>query len=150
MSNYSTAIESNGTAPADILKAAGLRKTKVRSEILGLFMNHNYALSARDVIEGIDSENDRVTVYRTLSSFLENGILHKALEDGQRTKYAFCRQMGHPATENQKLHAHFTCDTCGQTFCMEDVNVPEIKVTKDYTVSSATLTLQGVCGKCNS
>ena len=106
--------------------------------------------SVTSILQAAGLRKTKVTIYRTLSSFLEHGILHKALEDGQRTKYAFCPQKAYSISSNQKLHAHFTCDACGQTFCMEDVTVPEIKVTKDFIVKNAVLTLQGVCGNCQN
>ena len=94
-------------------------------EMLDLFMHHDFALSASDIVSKMKAGHDRVTVYRALSSFEEHGILHKASEDGQGSKYALC---GHscPDITHTDRHAHFICDECRQTYCLEGVEVPEV------------------------
>ena len=68
----------------------GLKRTPIRTEMLDLFMQHEFALSASDLLAKMKTSNDRVTIYRALSSFEEQGILHKASEDRQGVKYALC------------------------------------------------------------
>ena len=41
---------SNQKFTAELLRAHGLRKTPIRTEMLTLFMKHNAALSASDII----------------------------------------------------------------------------------------------------
>ncbi|UXP30784.1 transcriptional repressor [Reichenbachiella agarivorans] len=132
----------------DLLHDNGLKKTPIRTEMLELFMNHDFALSASDIVSKMKAGHDRVTVYRALASFEEHGILHKASEDGQGVKYALC---GHscPDETHADRHAHFICDECHQTYCLEEVEVPEVEVSEDFSVNKVNYTLSGVCKECN-
>ena len=54
----------------DILKKNQLSVTDGRKKILGLFLNSEGALSHADIEKDTDSSFDRVTVYRTLQTFV--------------------------------------------------------------------------------
>ena len=131
----------------DLLRAHGLKKTPKRTEMLMLFMQHNFALSASDIVAKMTSEHDRVTIYRALSSFEEHGILHRASEDSQGVKYALCGQHC-PDVEHTDEHAHFICDECHQTYCLEDVKVPHAKISNEFSVNRVSYTLSGICKEC--
>lgn len=131
----------------DLLHAQGLKKTPIRTEMLTLFMAHDFALSANDIVARMKAGHDKVTVYRALASFEENGILHKASDAGQGVKYALC---GHncPNEIHTDQHAHFVCDECNQTYCLEDVKVPEVEVSGEFSVNRVNYTLGGICKEC--
>ncbi|MTI22863.1 transcriptional repressor [Fulvivirga sp. RKSG066] len=133
----------------DLLRAHGLKKTPIRLEMLELFMDHDFALSASDIVAKMTAGHDRVTIYRALSSFEENGILHRASEDGQGVKYALCGQHC-PDESHSDEHAHFVCDECHHTYCLEDVKIPEVKVSNEFMVDRANYTLSGICKECKS
>lgn len=50
----------------DLLHAQGLKKTLIRTEILSLFMTHDFALSTNDIVGKMKAGHDKVTVYRAL------------------------------------------------------------------------------------
>ena len=91
------------------LDSHGLKKTPIRREILKLFMDHDFALSARDILTKMPIEHDRVTVYRALNSFEEHGLLHRASEDGQGIKYAMCNEHCREGSHADK-HVHLHID----------------------------------------
>lgn len=134
---------------SDLLHDHGLKKTPIRTEMLDLFMNHDYALSASDIIGRMKGENDRVTVYRALVSFEEHGILHKASDDGQGVKYALCSHSC-PDEAHDDQHAHFVCDECHKTYCLDDVAIPEVEVSNEFSVDRVNYTLRGICKECKS
>ncbi len=139
----------NRSLIGDLLHAHGLKKTPIRTEMLGLFMDHDFALSASDIGAKMKAGHDRVTVYRALSSFEKHGILHKASEDGQGIKYALC---GHscPNEIHADRHAHFVCDKCHQTYCLESIEVPEVSALADFSVNKVSYILSGICKECNA
>ena len=55
---------------ADILKRNGLSVTASRTKILDLFLAAEGALAHADIEKNTDAAYDRVTVYRTLQTFL--------------------------------------------------------------------------------
>ena len=133
----------------DLLHAHGLKKTPIRTEMLELFMGHDFALSASDIVTKMTAGHDRVTIYRALNSFEEHGIVHRASEDRQSIKYAMCSSnfMDEP---NADEHVHFICDECHQTYCLEDVEVPEVEVSDEFSISRVNYTLNGICKECKT
>jgi Fur family transcriptional regulator, ferric uptake regulator len=132
-----------------LLKDFDLRSTDCRSAILEIFLHKNFALSHSDIENKISDSYDRVTVYRTLKTFLDKGIIHKVLDDSGSTKYALCREHCTSAHHNHE-HVHFKCIDCGLTNCLDDIEVPAIKLPQGYKILEVNLLVQGVCKKCNS
>ena len=132
-----------------LLSTHGLKKTPIRTEILKRFMQNSFALSANDLAVNMTIENDRVTIYRTLSSFEAKGIIHRASESKNGIKYALCNQ-GHSHEAPTNEHVHFVCEACHQTICMEDVAVPKVQVAKEFAVHRVNYTIDGICPACSS
>lgn len=131
-----------------LLKTFRLRSTPNRQEILHLFLEKNYALSHNDIEKAVQNSLDRVTVYRTLKTFLDKGLIHKVLDDEGTLKYALCNDTCTTA-EHHHDHVHFKCTKCGQTNCL-NVEVPAIKLPKGYKPNEFNLLIQGVCQHCSS
>ena len=135
-------------APSDrLLKTFRLSSTPSRQEILHLFLNKDYALSHGDIEKEINNELDRVTVYRTLKTFLDKGLIHKVLDDEGSLKYDLCNDAC-SKTGHHHDHVHFKCTSCGQTNCLE-VEVPSVKLPKGYRASEVNLLIQGICERCS-
>jgi Fur family ferric uptake transcriptional regulator len=130
-----------------LLRDFKLRSTPNRQEILHLFLEKNYALSHGDIEKEIDSSLDRVTVYRTLKTFLDKGLIHKVLDDEGSLKYALCNEAC-STVEHHHDHVHFKCTQCGQTYCL-NIDVPPVKLPKGYRASAVNLLIQGICERCN-
>lgn len=137
------------TPIGDLLRAHHLKKTPIRVEMLKIFMSHDFALSAQDIITKMTRQHDRVTIYRALNSFEEQGILHRASEDSQGVKYALCGQ-GCPDELHTDKHAHFICEACHQTYCLQSVAIPEVEVPGTFSVSQFNYTLSGTCEGCTT
>ena len=130
-----------------ILREFHLRSTSSRTDILHLFLEHPYALSYSDIEKEVAKAYDRVTVYRTLKTFLDRGVVHKVLDDQGGLKYALCKDRCTTA-EHHHEHVHFKCTQCGQTNCLEDVKIPEVHLPKGYKARELNLLIQGICFKC--
>jgi Fur family ferric uptake transcriptional regulator len=132
----------------NILKEYDLRNTSCREEILDIFLQKNFALSHSDIEASVHEDFDRVTVYRTLKTFLDKGLIHKVLDDEGVTKYALCKEKcSH--TEHHHEHVHFKCTECGLTNCLENVQIPAIALPKGYNLKETSLLMQGICHVCN-
>ncbi len=129
------------------LEQSKLRKTAIRKEVLGIFVEaKGKALSSRDVEEQLE-QLDRITLYRTLKTFEECGLIHQAVDGSGKTRYALCFD-DCEIHDHHDEHAHFHCKACDQTICLEDVHVPEIELSKDYQLEDAQLVLKGICKDC--
>lgn len=121
-----------------------IRLTPFRQKVLDLFDPSKSALTVRDIEKKLD-KFDRITLYRTLKLFTENGILHEIVLPNEK-KYATCHEQcsehGH-----QHDHLHFHCSSCKNTFC---VNTTVVPIELDgFKVQSAELNVFGLCKECN-
>jgi Fur family ferric uptake transcriptional regulator len=131
----------------EILKKNHLSVTDSRQKIMQLFMNSNGALAHADIEKKTGESFDRVTVYRTLQSFVEKGIIHLIPTKDNSIKYALCKddcEAGH----HHDNHVHFICDECSKTICLDDVTVPAVKLPKGFTPQHAEMVVNGICGEC--
>lgn len=129
------------------LKKHGLRKTTFRVELLELFYGVKSSLTADEIRKKVDSKTDKVTVYRALDAFEKNGLIHRVPDKGNLTRYALC-QTECDADNHVHHHAHLICNECDETFCVEDVEVPSVKNSGGFNITSTNLTLEGVCPDC--
>ncbi len=130
-----------------ILTHFKLRVTPVRKHILGLFLESDFAISHTDIDQEINESLDRITVYRTLKTFLEKGLIHQVPDDRGIMKYALCSEACSPASHRHD-HVHFKCLKCGQTNCL-NISIPSIKLPKGYASNDTTILVQGVCKHCS-
>jgi len=129
------------------LKKYNLRNTNCRVEILSLFISKDEAMSHADVEDFLSKDFDRVTLYRTLKTFLDKGLLHKVLDDSGGLKYALCKEC---TEENHHHdHVHFKCVKCNKTTCIDHVEVPHFQLPKGYQSHELNLLVQGVCPECS-
>lgn len=132
----------------DVLKEHKLRLTDARVDVLNLFMAQDHALSHADLEEKLQEDYDRVTLYRTLNSFLEKGLVHKVPVDDGSTRYALCSD-GCDDHHHDDDHIHFKCTECGQTQCLENMPLPKVKLPDGYILQDVNFLVQGVCKGCN-
>ena len=130
----------------NILKINGLRLTPNRESILSYIIEQDHAISNSDV-EQIFVDMDRVTIYRTLNTFMKKGIIHEISDGSNATKYAICSEKcsGH---EHHDEHVHFRCSKCNKTTCIDTVSIPNIQLPEGYTFQKSSYTISGVCNVC--
>lgn len=136
------------TASDRLLKNFNMRSTPNRQEILHLFLEKDYALSHGDIEKEVSNTLDRVTVYRTLKTFLDKGLIHKVLDDEGSLKYALCNDACTTAGHHHD-HVHFKCTVCGQTNCL-NVEPPVIKLPQGYKAQEINILVQGMCQRCTN
>jgi len=131
----------------DILKKHSLSNTDCRRAILEAFLQSGNALAHHDIEKKTKERFDRVTIYRTLQTFIDKGIVHTIPTAENTIKYALCREQcseGH----HHDNHIHFICSICGKTTCLEELHIPEIKLPRGYTSSQVNIVVNGTCSGC--
>lgn len=132
------------------LKNAGLRLTDTRKAVLSLFIDADKALSHSDLEEKL-LDCDKVTLYRTLSSFLEKDIIHKIVNPDGVAFFALCKHHEHSEKSHTHLHnhGHFVCKICKETRCIDDFEV-EIPAYLHLThqIDEVSIVLHGICANC--
>jgi Fur family transcriptional regulator, ferric uptake regulator len=130
-----------------LLKRNSLSVTESRKKILQLFLEQTGALAHGDIEKRAGEKFDRVTVYRTLQTFVDKGIIHTIPTADNSIRYAVCKDdcsEGH----HHDHHIHFVCNNCGNTYCLDDVVTPEIKLPKGYIAGHVEVVVEGICRNC--
>lgn len=131
----------------NILKVNLLSVTDNRKMILELFLGSAGALSHHDIEKKVGQKFDRVTIYRTLQTFLEKGIIHNIPSADNSIHYALCRD-NCSAGDHRDNHIHFVCNVCSNTICLEDVSIPAVRLPKGFTSKRIEMLVSGVCKNC--
>lgn len=132
----------------ELLERHQLRKTAIRSNVLEIFLARQEALSHNDIEIQLQPV-DRITLYRTLKTFEDKGIIHIAIDGSDKLKYALC-QDGCDEHEHHDVHAHFHCADCGKTFCLDEVEAPPVQAPTGFQVSTTHLVVTGKCKMCSN
>src|SRR6476659_1104343 len=135
------------TSIHDILKRNQLSVTDSRAKILELFLLQEGAVAHGDIEKKTGEKFDRVTIYRTLQTFVEKGIIHTIPTSDNSIRYALCKECeeGHHHDE----HVHFVCSNCGRTICLDDVVSPRIELPEGYVAHEVQVVINGICKDCN-
>ena len=128
-----------------VLKNHALRVTDCRIDVLRYFLKQTRALTFKNLEEHLHAY-DRVTLYRTLNSFTDHGILHKIPDDSGYASYGMCFKTC-SASHHHHDHVHFKCMECGKIECLS-AHLPEIDL-PGYQVQEANLIVNGICQNCD-
>jgi Fur family ferric uptake transcriptional regulator len=132
----------------DILKKNRLSVTASREKILNLFLDQSGALAHGDIEKRAGEKFDRVTIYRTLQAFVEKGIIHTIPTADNSILYALCKddcEEGH----HHDHHVHFVCKQCHNTYCLDNVVTPDIKLPTGYSAKQIEVVVEGICKQCS-
>ena len=131
----------------NFLRRSGLRMTKLKIEIVDLFLAGGCGLSVKGVMAGLPSSPDISTVYRSLSSLAEKGFLRHSVGPQGVVQYR-CTSAFYPD------HGHFCCLGCGGTMALgrqlPDTFLQLLETEYGVSVKSADFLLEGKCLKCRN
>ena len=101
------------------LKNKKLSVTPLRIEVLDLLLKEEKAVSLATFEKKL-KPHDRVTLYRTLKTFMSKGIIHEIKIAGEATNYALCEHTCKDSRHTHQ-HVHFRCNQCQAVVCVEAV-----------------------------
>jgi Fur family transcriptional regulator, ferric uptake regulator len=135
-------------ASTQLLKSNGLKRTAAREAILKLLADAERPLSHHDILNNKSSKVhlDRVTVYRTLETLQNKGLLHRI--QGMDGTWRFCRHRSEAPGECAGNHIHFLCSKCDQMSCLPEQPLPWIETPAGAIVHSKQLVVHGHCAAC--
>jgi Fur family ferric uptake transcriptional regulator len=132
----------------EILRRKNLSVTDSRRKILTLFLSTPDAMAHGDIEKKAGEKFDRVTIYRTLQTFVEKGFVHTIPTADNSVLYALCKDCaeGHHHDD----HVHFVCSQCDRTICLDDVVSPKIDLPEGYIADNVQVVIHGTCKDCNN
>lgn len=120
------------------------RNTKTKQIILESLKKTETAVSGEILQERLAGLVDRATIYRTLNSFCEDGIIHKILADDGKQYFAICINCN--GKEHHHNHLHFRCLNCGKVECLQ--HEIELKLPEGYSAENFNGFVSGYCASC--
>ncbi|WP_046243328.1 Fur family transcriptional regulator [Hymenobacter terrenus] len=132
---------------AQTLTRHALRQTPVRRAVLQVLGDSPFALSGSEIEQQIGPGTDRITLYRTLKSFEENGLIHRVIDSSDVIRYASCsiECSAHAHFDN---HVHFKCTACQHIYCLSQVPIPAVMLPDKFEAQTRDYLLAGVCREC--
>ena len=128
------------------MEKRGVKPTATRLLVLRALGGHHRALSLRELDDVLETV-DRSTIFRALTLFLANHLVH-AIEDGTGvTKYEMCE--GHDDCSLEDQHTHFYCVGCHRTFCFHHTPVPTISMPEGFVMQGVNYLVKGLCPDCS-
>jgi Fur family transcriptional regulator, ferric uptake regulator len=123
-----------------------INPTAMRILVLNLLLKQASAISLSDIEKAL-LPADRITIYRTIKTFEEKGLVH-LIDDGTGSpKYALCMDEC-DADDHHDMHVHFYCINCKETFCLPDSKIPDITLPQKFNSLEMNLLVKGVCDQC--
>jgi Fur family ferric uptake transcriptional regulator len=132
-------------AVTDALREAGLRATRQRLTVLDALRGRPDAITAQDLHSELRTAGEPVgltTVYRTLASLADAGLLDAFTRDGEQA-FRLC---------SDDHHHHLICETCNRVdeITAEEVErwVDEVASRRGFRVTGHRADVFGVCADC--
>jgi Fur family ferric uptake transcriptional regulator len=89
---------------------------------------------------------DKSNIFRALTTFKEHHLVHVIEDGGDGVRYELCHS--NDDVHDEDMHAHFYCERCHKTFCLEDCPIPMIEMPSGYEMKSINYMVKGLCPDC--
>ncbi|MBC8082120.1 MAG: transcriptional repressor [Hymenobacter sp.] len=132
---------------AQTLTRHTLRQTPVRRAVLQVLADSPFALSGAEIELLLPPDTDRITLYRTLKAFEENGLIHRVVDTTDTVRYAAC-SIECSADAHFDNHVHFKCTACQHIYCLNQVAIPAVTLPAKFKAITSDYLLAGVCREC--
>ncbi|ALI99347.1 Fur family transcriptional regulator [Rufibacter tibetensis] len=122
------------------------RTTPAQQEILGMLQTSDSALSQDMIEQKMKGEADRVTIYRVLNRFCEDGLAHRIVSDDGKAYFALCR--GCQQNHHTHDHFHFRCLNCQKVECLAEK--VQVSLPQGYRATNVNAWVSGYCAGCSA
>ncbi len=140
---------------SELLRAYNLKVTRIRLQTLDVLMRSRTAMSHAQISQKLGPKDvDKVTLYRTLNTFVDKGLAHRVATEDRNWLYAIYRndQAHSHDQEHEHDHAHFVCDSCEKIYCFP-VDSSALTVNNEsmmgFEIKEKEIRLHGRCPVCH-
>lgn len=130
------------------LENARIRPTPMRMLVLEQLVLQSGSMNLND-LEELLYPSDRITIYRTLQTFVRKGLVHVLETADKGFFYALCSE-GCTAEAHKDGHPHFYCESCQKFSCAKDFDIqialkPQAEA---YQIHQTDILIKGLCPGC--
>lgn len=127
------------------LARKGIKATANRILVIEGLARAGRPLSLADMEQRMPTM-DKSSIFRTLTLFRERDVVH-VFEDGRGSLcYELCPFEGERCHGDS--HIHFFCERCQRSFCMWQMEMPELSLPDGFRPSTVSFVVKGVCAEC--
>lgn len=125
----------------NILADHQLKSSEQRLMILKYLGHAEFHPTADEIFRALNQEKpvlSRATVYNTLNSFVERGVIQALDLRDNETRFDF----------KMEPHGHFSCNICGGIY---NIDLPDSLLALDipgFTIEEQSVNLRGICPNC--
>lgn len=128
-----------------ILKENELKITQNRLDVLSVFLCSEKAFSLLDLEKILGDKHDRSSIFRSLQTYTERGLLEK-----------FCNSSG-TAVYTLNLHqpncdgkSHFKCKDCETVVSLPNLPEEYLQFLGNHKIETMNVLIEGTCEKCQN
>lgn len=129
----------------ELFEHHGIKPTANRQLVARALADSRRPLSLAELEERLVTL-DRSSIFRALTLFREQHLVHVIEGGSEGVHYELCQSHSHETDDDQ--HAHFHCEVCHRTFCLQEIPVPAVALPEGYTATSASYLIKGICPAC--
>lgn len=127
------------------LEQKGVKPTANRILVYRKLASANGPMSLSDLEQSMLSL-DKSSIFRVLTLFIEHDAVHTFSDGRGVLHYELCNSTG--TCNHRDNHLHFYCESCQQSFCLEDIPLPSIELPEGYVPHSISFVIKGECPQC--
>ena len=128
-----------------LLLEHGIRPTANRIVLVKALAETERPLTMMELEERIETI-DKSNIFRALTIFKENHLVHVLQDGADAVRYELC--YSHEEEHDSDVHPHFYCERCQQTFCLNEIPIPQITLPDGYHITTINYLVKGICPKC--
>ena len=129
----------------ELLKNKSIRITDFRVKVLEVLERNANAVSIK-TIEGELGNFDRTTLFRTLNTFIDKGLIHEVQLPNEEKMLALCSTSCN-VNGHEHEHIHFKCNNCKEVYCKKPSTNPKIMI-DGFVIQSIEINTTGICSNC--
>jgi Fur family ferric uptake transcriptional regulator len=128
-----------------ILKENGLKITQNRLDVLAVFLGSEKAFSLLDLEKILYKKHDRSSIFRSLQTYSEKGILEKFCNASGTAIYTLNHHK--PDCDGK---SHFKCKDCDNVVSLPNLPEEYLQVLGKNKMETMNLLIEGTCENCQN
>ncbi len=130
-----------------MLSQHGIRPTANRILVMQAMARRGDSFTLAELEDEIGTI-DKSGIFRTLTLFKENHLVHVLESAGDGARYELCPS--HDSDVADDTHVHFHCEHCGRTMCLHELPIPRVELPAGYEMTTASYIVKGTCPRCKA
>ncbi|MBR1922603.1 MAG: transcriptional repressor [Paludibacteraceae bacterium] len=127
------------------LEQKGVKPTANRILVYRLLQDAGQPVNLTEMEERLGTL-DKSSIFRVIQLFAKKDVVHSFIDGRGIVNYELCHHTD--TCHHGNDHIHFYCETCHQSFCIENIHVPMVTLPSGYIMRDVSFVVKGECPNC--